>query len=276
MLDSEQQENQGLDVIQYVAVVYGITEILEIRLFDAPGMVSHYSQTYIGRALKGITEHHNAGDAIASKNELARFGFLLKHIREIKAVNPSAFAIFLSELLKCMSAKEFFGLRMEIYSAASLTRAGVNWEKQESPDLKIISEGPLFVECGSAHLEAGKSGDALYKVGSTIAAKGKKPYANNVTALFIDITNVMFHQAVNGLQCNRETIRSIARDSLEKTNYGAALLFQYINDRSLSGIRSGFFRIDNISINRNLLTFLDRAYPVKIIEQDPHYVMPQG
>lgn len=276
MLGPEQQPDQVLDILQYAAVACGITEALEIRLFDAPGAVSHYSKTYLGRTLKGIVEHHNAGEAITSKNDLARMGFLLKHLREIKAATPREFALFRTMLLKCKSAKEFYGVRMEIYAAASLTRAGVGWKKRESPDFEILTEQPLFLECASAHVEAGNKGGALYKIGSVIAAKGKKPYANGSTILFIDITNLMFQNAVNGIQCDREMVRAYAYDSLVTTNYGAALLFQYINDESLGFIRSGFIRVDSPSIGNSTLKFLNAAYPIRHLDPAPHYVMPQG
>jgi hypothetical protein len=265
-----------LDILRYGVVVGGLTEILNFRVFDARGQANHYSRTYLAKAIKGVIEYHNAGDLVASKNEFMKLAFLLKHLREIKDVNLSGFNKFRSALLRCKSPRDFYGLRLEIYAAASLTRAGVFWEKRESPDFKLLLEPPLYIECVSAHISGESGRDSFYKIGSAIAAKGKKPYANSDTILFLDITNLVFNQVINGHEFDRDKIRSTIFEALKKTKFGAAVVFSYSSDDDIETIRTGYFRVDGASMEPHLLEFMNNAYPIVPIDFGPFVAMSQG
>lgn len=265
-----------MDILQYAAVVSGLTEILGIRVIDTSDSANHYSKVYLGKCIKGVIDFHNSGDSQTSKNEFFKLAFLLKHLREIQAGNPIAFAGFRSAILKCRTSREFFGLRMEIYAAASLTRAGAMWEKTESPDFRVLMESPIYVECASVHLSAPKDRDVLYKIESVIDAKGKKFYANDKTVLFIDVTNLVFNHVFHNIPLDGDAVKSCAKASLRATKFGSVLLFSYLNSDVYDRIEASYWRVDNDSINHNLLVFLNLAYPITRPEQKPFVAMFQG
>ena len=175
----------------YIAFVTELNRLLALRfVWDGYGYSSVGARTPIGEAIKMAGVYHNNRDYDQRNVEIAKLGMLVKHLQTIEKHDK--------ELLKKFKRKirdtnrnwgTYFGVRMEIHIAANLIQKGIQFDKTESPDFTIATDG-VFLECSSAHKLDGSSTSLTDKIRSVILEKSKKVYCNPSTVLCVDITNI--------------------------------------------------------------------------------------
>lgn len=256
-------------ILRFGSVVSGLGELLGFKFIEG----NHYSQTYLGQWTRRVLLHHNAGHYKERDLDLTTLVMLRKHLEEIQAHDPNLFAGFKRELRKCMEADNYFGLRMEINTAASLIRKGANFLKRESPDFAVtLPNGKAFVECGSAHFTKPKGYNVAAKLAANILGKCQKPYANPATARFMDTTNI-FSADPRAYEDHLEHLKDHVRSCLPSDKYGSVLLFTYLQNADTNRFESAYVRADGDAIDPVLSSFLDAFYPTGFHSVD-RYVFP--
>jgi len=191
---------------------------------------------------------------------IGKIRLLIKHLLVIENYDSSLLEKFKVKLLK-VTDKEYFGERLEINIAFSLIQKRRNFRKLDPPDFEIIENPSFFIECTSTHLTRPmkKIRDLQKKLQTAIRKKSKKDYSNENTALFIDITNLLFHD--EGKNFSKDEISKIVKKVLSKNKFGNVTTFAYMTNLEDGSYNSTYIRIDNTKINQNLLKFLDQSFP---------------
>lgn len=246
-------------MMTFGTLVVELHRLLGMRFIK--GNISDNSQ--VGQSLQRIVDFNNTGNYYQRDHELIKMTLLVKHLKEIERYDLDLLKIFKKQLYKCDARDKYFGVRFEINIAASLIRKNVIFTKDESPDFRVHKgDGQIFVECGSAHLSKPKPGDVKYKICSVINKKSRKPYCNPVTALFIDITNIIYNNLINAILPEKSEIKEHIKETLFSIPFGAVILFTYIHNKELNRFESVYIRIDNECIDKTLLNFLNEFYPL--------------
>ncbi|WP_419831216.1 hypothetical protein [Endozoicomonas atrinae] len=163
------------------------------------------------------------------------------------------------------------GLRFEIHVLASLIQKEINFNKQESPDFSIkFKQHNLYVEATSARLEKSKGLSHYKKIEYAISEKNSKPYANKNTALFIDITNIIFNESKIEEKGDFEQLVSSIHEN-DSNNYGSVILFTFRMNYDLGHYESVWRRVDINGCSDDLVEFLDSIYPSKEFLSVPNH-----
>lgn len=226
---------------------------------------------YIGKVLSDIyffVENKILDKAHYESNKLI---YLIDQLKIINGWDNKAFKIFKSKIINCKNEAEYFGIRMEILTAASLCLHKIFFQLQESPDFSI-SFFDIYIECTSVHTKNTIDKDTGYKVLSAINKKNKKPYANHKTALSIDTTNILH----NDIKNNRHNSSNPSQKEalIAGCNYGSILSFA-VSQVSNNITHFGYVRSDNDHlIDIRLKSFLDIYYPINHVIRLPFCHVP--
>jgi len=234
-------------------------------------------KTPIGESVLMIGVYHNKGDYDNRDVEIAKLGLLVQQLQRIEKYDKNLLKEFKKKIYEVRKNWElYFGVRMEINAAASLIKENVKFVKTESPDFTIPDKS-TYIECGSIHVAETHSVNIVDKIRSVIVEKSRKPYCNPATALFLDTTNVDFHCLKESTVTTDEEIKKIVDNILEntKSRFGSVLLFSYFMTMS-KDFHSGYLRIDNSTIDKALLKFLDEYYPISGFWTGPGWTPAQG
>lgn len=99
------------------------SDLLGMRFHDG---CSNY-QTHIGARFIWIDRMHLEGDHIGRDAEILKLLFLFKHLKELRDLHPEAYIRARRAVRKSPNEAQYFGARMEVYTAASLARAGIRF-----------------------------------------------------------------------------------------------------------------------------------------------------
>lgn len=246
-------------LVAYSTVTNSLSNLLGMRFF--PG--TRDSSSAIGLTLEAILRYHNSGNVLARDVQLNRMALLAKHLKEIHEFDKSLSRDFKKTIKRSRNINEFFGIRFEINITATLIRHKIPFEKTESPDISIDFQfGKAAIECTSARLRKEKDHyNLLYKIESAIRSKSKKEYSNLHTALFLDITNLVYEILNAGTNLSKLLDRDILFGIVRIFNFGNLTLFTYLSDIKRGGIESAYTRIDHPQIESGLASLLGICFP---------------
>lgn len=219
---------------------------------------------------------HEEGDLLGRDSEILKLQFLFKHLEEIRGNDKASYRRACKLLRRARNEDQYFGARMEIYTAASLIRKNVEFKCRESPDYELLGEfSGLFVECGSAHIK-GSNLDIVKKINLTVINKCKKPYANRSTMLMLDMTNIYFHGLFVKEHITIDDVRFAITSAIATSGYGSVLLLSYGLNEGSTKIFSNFIRVDSIDISKKLEKFVNIMYPIGGSFEQPTYYTSQS
>lgn len=254
-------------ILQYISITEELSSLLNFPVIEG----NNYSRTYLGQRLKWIMIFNDSAEFIERDAEMLKVALLTKHLKEVKQYNEDIFSQFKRSIKRCMKAADFYGLRMEINTAASLARANIKFTKTESPDFELtVNNENAFIECNSTHFST-DVGNPENKIIRAIRHKSKMPYANNNTALFIDVTNLLCKSDGS----TQRPIKEIVQEELNEKNYGCILLFAYVFYDEGRSINSHYSRIDSRYISKNLYEFINQCFPFGKVELQTHWIPDQ-
>ena len=92
--------------------------------------------------------------------------------------------------------------------------------------------------------------------------KNNKEYANNFTALFIDITNIYYYLHNFDRNNIREFILKELPELTTSFKFGSFLFHVYIQEEDQTSFQQLYVRIDSEKINKNLFSFLNEHFPL--------------
>jgi hypothetical protein len=186
-----------------------------------------------------------------------------KNLREIYEFDKSLYRDYKKIIKRSQNIDNFFGIRFEINITAKLIRRKIPFEKTESPDFSIdFHLGKAAIECTSTRLRKEKEDyDLLYKIESAIRRKSKKEYSNLHTALFLDVTNLVYEVLNAGASLTKLLDRDKLSGIVRKFDFGNITLFTYLSDSKRGGIESVYTRIDHIRIESGLASLLGICFP---------------
>lgn len=258
-------------IFLFGSIANDLSILLDLQFI--PG--NHYSRTFIGQKFQWILNLHNSKEYITRDAELLKIAFLTKHLKEIRSYDEKLFALFRKNLKKCMKAADFYGLRMEIYTAAALVRGNINFEKSESPDFQLRDlYKNTSIECGSAHFSQ-PGGHYERKIIGVLKTKASKPYAHPSAALFIDVTNILFSTIDSKIEDSTYDIKKTIRNELSINSFGSVILFSYIFLNEGNKIECNYIRTDNQNIDPTLLDFLNNHFPFGSYEPNDPWLTNQ-
>jgi hypothetical protein len=218
----------------------------------------------IRQAIDSVLIHH-ANKDFASRDYInGIITMLVKNLQEVKNGDEKTFKTFSKSIVNS-NDDTYFGIRMEISTAASLIRYNIEFEKTESPDFTLGGEWTgLFIECGSVHLSQVKdsSKDLKYKISSVLKEKGRKVYDNDSTALFVDFTNINFQNMVKHFTQEESNLKNYVYHILKGLKFGSVILFFYMVNMDSNKYQWKYHRIDNTYPHELLVKFLNSTYPL--------------
>lgn len=122
---------------------------------------------------------------------------VIEYMHMLKNTNISEYEKWKIRLVKNKKSVGLYGDIYELYIHWSLERKKISFLKSERPDFKVDWKGSnVFIECGSAQFDFDKTPndkEVFRKLKSVIRSNFTSGYLNHSTALFIDITNLIFH-----------------------------------------------------------------------------------
>jgi hypothetical protein len=250
-------------LVRFNTIVTELNKMLRMKFIKGNKDYQHP----IGQTLYRALDNYNNRELVQAQLEFGRMEFFIVQLKQLEQNDPKMLKAY-RELIK-KHPENYPGYRFEVEVAASLFKKEITFYKQESPDFKIVDDkyGDLFIESGSARLAQNKDVDLTYKICSAINKKAKKKYANSNTALFIDITNILFHLQQNERLPDTERLRGSILECLTVTTFGNVTLFSNMLNNDLDRFERSYLRVDSESIDRNLALFLDEHYP-----NSPHFV----
>lgn len=227
------------------------------------------SKNLILKRVTDLTKFINKQDADGFMQEYTHMMIFTKQLASLKRLDVEMFGHFKREILKQSHQDNWYGIRAELGIAFHcLENFKGTITKRESPDF-ILNEKttPVFIESTMAHTNS-KKVEVLYKIGSAINKKNKKIYANNNTALCIDITNI-FNRFFNDTSKQESELIDWINNYLNETKikYGAVIMMVHMYlkaERRCQGTYSTF-KLQHCSAE--LSNVLDNLYPKIGIEK---------
>lgn len=244
-------------LLKFSSIAVCLSELLDTRFVTKESF-----STPIGRALANIIAYHNSGRYEERDYELARLSMLVKHLKEIKEYNESLLNYFRRKVNR--NDVSYYGFRFEVAICSSLIRKEVPFVKRESPDFEISYTGEkIYIETVSVHITSSKLRDLKIKIKDAILRKSKKSYCKPNTALFVDATNIFYHNLARSRPFLTEELKEYVSNILKNVNFGSVLIFVYILNKELRRYELNYIRVDNKNIDPTLRMFLDDCYPIK-------------
>lgn len=222
------------------------------------------------RRISNLAANYFLGDEASAWQELSMLQYFEKHLREIEVARPDLLQLFRREFRRAKLESQYFGLRFEVYVAASLIRKGVSFSKTESPDF-YLDGFACGIECTTAWVEDGKSKDLSYKVTSAIRKKAESASHRHDCILFIDITN-LFHKS---FLATANKFLEETRTTLVDTNFSAIVPLAHMFNDDLGKLQTVHYREDNDSLAGGPLLFLNTHFPV-LEDRSYEFSFPRG
>lgn len=203
----------------------------------------------------------------------------------LKNINNSEYEKWKIRLAKNKNSVGIYGDIYELYIHWSLERKKISFLKSERPDFIINwNESNIFIECGSTQFDFDKTPnekEVFRKLKSAIRSNFTSGYLNNSTALFVDITNLIFHlpnfdagvlsRALNAVDVELERNPS---DTLNKPGAITFMNFELIKNSSgqnyACNVTGSFL---NPNADSNLKSFLEENFVHGI--QKPIVIKPK-
>jgi len=210
---------------------------------------------------------------------------IIEYLETFKKSSPQTFEHWKNRLKNNTKNVGLYSDIFEIYILWSLNGKGISFVKRERPDFEIsYNDNKIFIECGSAQFEplSNPTQKSIFtKLKKVIKTNYTSGYLTSSSALFIDITNLIFHS--NQINCiiNTELLlkalmtvsRELTYDKPEKIGIPGAITFMnfeyFMNDSGQNfgcNIVANF--INPIFVDSNLSTFLENEFIPKIEQKD--------
>ncbi len=193
----------------------------------------------IGRWLRRIAQYSQKGPVFSRDWETLRLRHLVADLGKLSKAEPAAFAVIRRKYRKLTPA-EFFGWRHEVSLAARLAEQRIPFRKTEAPDFTILGDYTgIYAECASVNLPGPKDSDVAYKITACIRQKGKKPYCNDQTVLFVDYTNVFYNSVISARPLHAPDIDRATADGIAATRFGAVMAMAVLADMDSNSFFQG-------------------------------------
>ena len=222
-----------------------------------------FAEHPIRQSVSRVLSYHGIGDHAGRDYENSSISLLVKNLEEIRTHDDELLRLFRDVLQSC-NDDTYSGIRFEISVAASLIRRKVPFEKTERPDFRLRDEWDgLSIECGSAHLSKPKTriADLKYKVGSVIREKSQQEYCSASTALFIDFTNINYHDMLQQTRPGVDELKTYVARQLRHSAFGSIVMWTYILNLDTRKYQWKYTRVDASRPERTLVRFLQALYP---------------
>jgi hypothetical protein len=215
----------------------------------------------VGRMIGDVLDYHDENQRFVRDWEAFRIGIFAMQLEAIKQKDEDLFRYFRRKLRR-ISEKEYFGFRLEVQTVSIFYQMNIKFRKRESPDFSVEYGGAeVFVECCSINLDEPRSKDVSYKVMSALTDKGRSPYANKKTALFLDYTNIFFNSVVSGVRLDLETLSADIKEKIDTLNFGAIILEANLMHIERKGFSIGLDSIYSDGIEPVLSELLKHMFP---------------
>jgi hypothetical protein len=188
---------------------------------------------------------------------------LILNLEKIQEKNPKAWKDYMRVLLRKGNESAFFGEIFEINCHGMLL--GLFPQpiiyKKESPDFYIKDYG-ISIECTSVRFRKKviKLDHILEKLFTTITKKNDLGYSNHKTALFIDVTNLIFIATNMGINKIELVFFYYIQEIVHKFNFGSIIIFNTKVNFNNNRVYHWFSRVDNYDISISLKFFLDTYF----------------
>ena len=225
------------------------------------GKDSHF-QTYLRNLFNSqLQTNFPLGDV---ERELRRMYALIGQLKDIQRLNPDVFKKCIKNLNKHTSEKNFWGYRFEIHIAHQLLKGRVSFRYRESPDFSVIYQrSEIYIECGSRRPEKPIDTASLARKAliGTIRQKSAMPYMNLKTALFLDITNLIFNFSVNSAGIDMVNLEQETASMIDRTNCGSVVLVVFGQDNETGTVGCLTSPICHTNIDGSLRDLQAFLYP---------------
>ena len=241
-------------------VVHQLKTLTGLTLSDATHpLVSHLisaEQKYHDNRLIGL------GEATYVK-------FAIEDLEIVRQKKPDLFRHFKKELRRT-SIDNYYGLRLEIRIAASLTAKNTAFRKTETPDFVLTDLPSAGIECTSAHLnlqDTNEPSQVAYKVVRALEEKATFKYKTVNNILAIDVSNLLFHEGHETCTkslADKDKAYPILREHVNRSDFQSMLYFSYAwKAFEAKGVtlQSFYARIDKEGADQNIAGFLDSRFP---------------
>lgn len=184
---------------EYTANVNALLARVETLLGNAQCATRDILAGWLREGLGRYGRHDRHGACACA----AHVQFLLQDMDQLREEAPAVFSALRIQLRRTGQREDYFGVRQEIRTAASLSTKRIQFQKTECPDFILSTDqGSFGVECTSCQLsgELSQDKDVVYKIQSALKKKARKTYAIYPVVLEIDITNILFHAGQSAAQ----------------------------------------------------------------------------
>lgn len=195
--------------------------------------------------------------------------FAIEDLEIVRQKKPDLFRHFKKELRRT-SIDNYYGLRLEIRIAASLTAKNARFGKTETPDFILTDLPSAGIECTSAHLnlqDSTEPSQVAYKVVRALEEKATFKYKTVNNILAIDVSNLLFHEGHEACAkslADKDKAFPLLKDHVNRSNFQSMLYFSYawkaFEDKGII-LTSFYTRIDKDGADQNIAGFLDSQFP---------------
>jgi len=199
-------------------------------------------------------------------DRLIYFDFLLHQIKKIEGKNPKDFKDYLKKLSE--DGQNPKGELFEILTYAKLIDRGIQFSKpKNNPDFVFPNFGNVALECTSRN--SSKDGFYYDSIAQTILKKEetglKQNYANDRTALHIDITKSVYNSYYSDDFLDEKMINCVLDDLISEVSFGSICLIYYSYLDDGKGYGQPFIRYKK-SASRNLVNLHKKMFSLKTIK----------
>jgi len=203
---------------------------------------------------------------------------------KLKCTNEEYFNWFKNRMVKSKNNVSFFGDKFELFIAYTLIQKNIVFTRPEPPDFEIENfKDKLYIECTTSQFDFSTiptKNEIFTKLKKTIISKLSKPYTNNNTILFVDITNLMFHSLNLKDELTDEQIQNtlveITRRQGKKIVFGAIAFFRFYvsqNDIDEKTYNWNPFILLNNNPSQSIKEFFD--FSLVDMPQEPKWHYPK-
>ncbi|RZK00136.1 MAG: hypothetical protein EOO43_25315 [Flavobacterium sp.] len=225
--------------------------------FDAKNLVS----TVLSPVFTQIALLNQNGQFEQRDAALSTLDFLVKDLDILRYSRLSAYKKIVYDLKKQIKLSLFWGYRFELHIATLLAMKDVIFDCPDPPDF-VVQGTNISIECSSKRVNTIVCGkDYKYKIRASLESKRKGAYNAPNSALFIDITNIIYSLKASSFDTEPMTLSNYVEAIIPQYNFGSVLLFGYHFEISSKKYYSSYVRVDNKIIDPSLSNFLDKHFP---------------
>jgi len=248
-------------------VVLYFAKLLETQF--VPGSSSN--NTPIGRALQGMVLNYPTHMKESRFTEYAKMYTLMNDFETLKKYNLNLFESYRKKIKDAKTDQDYVGIRFEIEMIAIFIRLDIDFKMPEPPDFRInYNSHEIIIECTSIQYHKTKLTNPFKKIGDAIKEKSKI-YCNHNTALFIDITNIIFHHHNDPKFIDEGEVKKYVLEKLKIRNFGSILLIFHISNPEVNTYAPKCFRTDSPLISEYLKQLLAKLFPFEATESEGHF-----